>query len=166
MTDDDPKVERLVQKGRKLEAIQRLRERTGMGLAEATAEVERIEMRATAVWAPSKFAAAAAPQRGLDGDIRLLAQRGNRIGAIKLLRERRKLGLKEAKDLLDVEVPPPPTSLKKWIGVALLIGAFVAGVAWLISGSSPICGRAGTRSPLLSWCCRSTSRMQEGDRGP
>lgn len=132
MTDDDPKLERLVQKGRKLEAIQRLRERTGMGLAEAKAEIERIEMRATAVWAPSpRKKEAPPPPGGIDGDVKLIAQQGRRIEAIKLLRERRKLGLKEAKDLLDAEVPPPPTSMK-WLWAVLLIGA-VAVAGWFLA---------------------------------
>ena len=106
MKDDEAQLAALLHRGKKGEAIERLRQQTGLGLAEATAEIERIEMRATAVWAPSSRTGPA-PAGSVDADIRLLAQQGRRIEAIKQLRERKRIGLKEAKDALDAAVPPP-----------------------------------------------------------
>lgn len=131
MSDDDDKLMKLVQRGRKVEAIQRLRERTGMGLAEAKAEVERLSMQATAVWAPSTHkppSAAPPPPGAVDGDIRLIAEQGRRIEAIRLLRERHQLGLKEAKARLDAAVPPPPARYRHWVLLALAL-AIAAGLA-------------------------------------
>lgn len=128
MNDDEAQLAALLDRGKKIEAIERLRQRTGMGLAEAKAEIERIEMRATAIWAPSSRTQATPPAASVEVDIRQLAQQGRRIEAIKLLRERKRIGLKEAKDALDTAVPPPPTSVK-WIWIALAVSAAVAG-AW------------------------------------
>ena len=106
----------LIRSGRKIEAIKRLRETRGLGLSEATAEIERLGNKsaaATAMRAP----------RQVDFEVRQLAQSGQRIAAIKLLRERNRLGLKEAKDLLDATVPPPPARpVLRWI-VAVLVAA-------------------------------------------
>lgn len=126
MNDDEAQLAALIHRGRKIEAIERLRQRTGVGLAEAKAEIERIEMRATAVWAPPRRTETQPAPGAIDADIRLLAQQGQRIEAIKKLRERRRIGLKEAKDALDAAVPPPPSSLK-WLWIVLLIGVVVAG---------------------------------------
>lgn len=71
----------LIRSGRKIEAIKRLREVRRLGLSEATAEIERLDSKsaaATAMRAP----------RQVDFEVRQLAQSGQRIAAIKLLRER------------------------------------------------------------------------------
>jgi ribosomal protein L7/L12 len=122
MSADENELIDLIRSGRKIEAIKRLREVRGLGLSEATAEIERLGNKsaaATAMRAP----------RQVDFEVRQLAQSGQRIAAIKLLRERNRLGLKEAKDLLDATVPPPGKPVLPWIVVALL----VAGLAvWLL----------------------------------
>ncbi|MFA5940504.1 MAG: hypothetical protein WC809_14190 [Sinimarinibacterium sp.] len=61
MKDDEAQLAALIHRGKKIEAIERLRQRTGIGLAEAKAEIERIEMRATAIWAPSRRTEGAPP---------------------------------------------------------------------------------------------------------
>jgi ribosomal protein L7/L12 len=97
----EQQVARLLTQGGKMEAIKLMREKTGLGLAEAKAAVEAI----------GKDAAIVAPAPGLQATIRralemsdevqhLVAQ-GQKIEAIKLIRERTGLGLKEAKDLVD-----------------------------------------------------------------
>lgn len=104
MTADDDEVLALIARDRKLEAIKRLRETRGLGLSEATAEVERLSGTLAAVRPPPPLPRS----RPIDAEVRLLAQSGQRIAAIRLLRERNRLGLKQAKDLLDATVPPPP----------------------------------------------------------
>jgi ribosomal protein L7/L12 len=101
MSADEAELLDLIRRGHKIEAIKRLREARGLGLREATAEIERLDSKQAA-------AATTRPPRSVDFDVRQLAQSGQRIAAIKLLRERNRLGLKEAKDLLDATVPPPP----------------------------------------------------------
>lgn len=122
----DSHIADLLRSGQKLEAIKCLREQLGIGLAEAKAEIERIE-RQSGIQPVSGIATTPAGPVAVDPDIRLLAQQGRRIDAIKMLRERRRIGLKEAKDALDAAVPPPPSF--KWMWIALLIGAAVAGAA-------------------------------------
>jgi ribosomal protein L7/L12 len=124
MNADDAALMDLVRSGRKIEAIKRLRDTRGLGLREATAEVERLSGVHAA-------ATATRPPRQVDFEVRQLALSGQRIAAIKLLRERNRLGLKEAKDLLDATVPPPPGKpVLPWIAVAVLVAAVAA---WLLS---------------------------------
>jgi ribosomal protein L7/L12 len=113
----------LIRSGRKIEAIKRLRDARGLGLHEAAAEVERLEGQSSA-------AAAMRPPRQVDFEVRQLAQSGQRIAAIKLLRDRNRLGLKEAKDLLDATVPPPPGKpVLPWVAAALAAAGLAA---WLL----------------------------------
>ncbi|WP_370309566.1 hypothetical protein [Sinimarinibacterium flocculans] len=125
MTANDDDVLGLIARDRKLDAIKMLRETRGLGLAEAKAEVERLSGTLSAVRPPT-------PPSSLqvDPEVRQLAQSGQRIAAIKLLRERNRLGLKQAKELLDATVPPAPgRPLPAWIFVAAVIAA-AAAVAW------------------------------------
>ncbi|MBL8728405.1 MAG: ribosomal protein L7/L12 [Planctomycetes bacterium] len=68
--------------------------------------------------------AAATAAEDLPPDVLAAAAAGNRIEAIKLLREQRGLGLKEAKDLLD-RVVPVPAGAKKGCLLPLLFGCLV-----------------------------------------
>ena len=108
MDDLAKKIADLLLAGHKIEAIKLLREATGMGLAEARDAIEAAE-RGTPLPPNSALARQTAPAPvlpgGLPADVRATAAAGNRIGAIKLLREHTGLGLKEAKDLLDRELP-------------------------------------------------------------
>ena len=81
--------------GRNIEAIKLLREATGMGLAEAKSLVDA-HVAGNSIAMP-----AAALQRSLPASVTDALQRGNKIEAIKLLREKTKLGLKEAKDIIE-----------------------------------------------------------------
>lgn len=84
----------LLAEGRKIEAIRIYRERTGMGLKEAKDAVEA-----------SQRGDPSSPPAGVDEPFRSklvsLLDRGQKIQAIKLYRERTGSGLKEAKDAVE-----------------------------------------------------------------
>jgi ribosomal protein L7/L12 len=84
----------LLERGQKIEAIKRYRERTGVGLKEAKDAVEAIQ-RGQAV--PS------GPQGDgdLEDEVVSLLEQGRKIEAIKRYRERTGVGLKEAKDAVE-----------------------------------------------------------------
>jgi ribosomal protein L7/L12 len=133
MNASDDEVLSLISRDRKLDAIKLLRETRRLGLSEAKAEVERLSATRPAARPPS----APAPSRHIDAEVRRLAQSGQRIAAIKLLRERNRLGLKQAKDLLDATVPAPAgSSIARSLALAAVVaiaGAVVAAV-WLLGG--------------------------------
>jgi ribosomal protein L7/L12 len=96
----DPEVRALLAGGNKIAAIKRVRELTGMGLKEAKDYVES--------WSPTlpglvaaavQPAPSASPQD--DPEVRALLASGNKIAAIKRVRELTGMGLKDAKDLVD-----------------------------------------------------------------
>lgn len=79
--------------GRKIEAIKIYRELTGVGLKEAKEAVEAM------MASPS---AAAVPSSNADLEpVRALMAKGKKIDAIKLYRELKGVGLKEAKDAVE-----------------------------------------------------------------
>lgn len=95
------RIAELIAEGRKLEAVKLLRETTGMDLQRAMEEVEQLSGDI-----PDAGGAPGVPE--IPAEVRDLALRGNKIEAIKRLRERNPgLGLKEAKDLVDA-VPGVP----------------------------------------------------------
>jgi ribosomal protein L7/L12 len=93
--DDDleERVRLLMDQDQKIEAIKLYRGRTGAGLKESKEAVE-------AIGRGQRF-----PSRQDDGDFRdevlSLLKQGQKIGAIKLFRERTGVGLKEAKDAVE-----------------------------------------------------------------
>ena len=82
--------------GRTVEAIKLLREATGMGLAEAKSLIDGY-MSGNAMALP----AAATRTLQLPDSVAEQLRRGNKIEAIKMLRKKSGLGLKEAKDLIE-----------------------------------------------------------------
>jgi ribosomal protein L7/L12 len=84
-----------LRRGQHLEAIKLLREATGIGLKEAKEAVDA-HLRGE----PARASRAAAVGR-LPPSVASKLQRGDKIEAIKLLRERTGLGLKEAKDWIE-----------------------------------------------------------------
>lgn len=126
MNGDAEELAALVRAGNKIEAIKRLRELTGLGLREAKDAVERIDSAGAAQLLLQRMPAAPQGPVPIDADVRLLAQQGKRIDAIKLLRERKRMGLKEAKDALDAAVPPPPMNLRPLGWIAIAIAAVLA----------------------------------------
>lgn len=95
-------VKKLLAQGRKIDAIKLARETTGFPLEAAKDMVELIEKGGnpapdglTSVSSALRLSKELSPEVG-----RLLAQ-GRKIEAIKLIRERTGMGLKEAKDIVD-----------------------------------------------------------------
>jgi ribosomal protein L7/L12 len=94
-------VRALMARGEKIEAIRVLREASGMGLADAKAAVETLNTGSGLnVLAQSSPPPSQLPAE-LAATVRGLLQRGDKIAAIKLVRERMKLDLKDSKDLVD-----------------------------------------------------------------
>lgn len=127
MDDLAKKVADLLLAGQKVEAIRLLREATGMGLAEARDAVEAAA-RGTPLPPHSALVHRQAPAPVLAGDlpddVRAAASAGDRLRAIKLLRERTGLGLKEAKDALDRLLPAPAGSRRGCL-LPLLFGGLL-----------------------------------------
>jgi ribosomal protein L7/L12 len=94
--EGDAAVAQLLARGNKIEAIKLVRERTGWGLKEAKDYVEALPN------APPLPAPVAPVSAGsMDDEARALLAKGQKIVAIKLVRERTGWGLKEAKDYVD-----------------------------------------------------------------
>jgi ribosomal protein L7/L12 len=91
----------LLAQGGKMEAIKLVREKRRLGLTEAKAAVEAIGKEAAIV--PPAPGLQATIRRALEmsDEVQHLVSQGQKIEAIKLIRERTGLGLKEAKDLVD-----------------------------------------------------------------
>ena len=85
----------LLEQGQKIGAIKLYRERTGVGLKEAKDAVEAIQ-RSQVVPSGSGI------DRNFEDEVVSLLEQGQKIGAIKLYRERTGVGLKEAKDAVEV----------------------------------------------------------------
>jgi ribosomal protein L7/L12 len=95
---DSAEVLRLMAQGDTIAAIKLVRERTGHGLKEAKDYVEALALDR----APSLPPARPSVEPGdLDTEVQRLVAKGNVIKAVKLVRERTGLGLKEAKDYVD-----------------------------------------------------------------
>ena len=98
----------LLIQGQKIAAIKLYREQTGVGLAEAKNDVERMERGGSL---PDNMAAAT----DLEQQILEIMAAGRKIEAIKLYRERTNAGLKDAKDAVEAlaaqhGIMPPPRS--------------------------------------------------------
>jgi hypothetical protein len=65
------------------------------------------------------------PPPELPEDVRALAAQGHTIQAVKRLRERTGLGLKEARELVDTVPPPEPPRRGGCGGAALLLAALL-----------------------------------------
>jgi ribosomal protein L7/L12 len=95
-------VSELLARGNKIGAIKLVREQTGLGLKEAKDYVDALEAgTAPALPVVSPPAPSALSGEALEQEARALVERGNKIGAIKLVREQTGLGLKESKDYVD-----------------------------------------------------------------
>jgi ribosomal protein L7/L12 len=95
-----PEARRLLAAGRKIEAIKLLREQTGLGLKEAKETVEALE-QSSGARLHGKLADTMRHAQDASEEVKRLVRSGQKIEAIKLVREQTGLGLKEAKDLVD-----------------------------------------------------------------
>ena len=94
----------LLAQNKKIHAIKRVRELTGLGLKEAKDYVDALEAGARPEAPPTMIGLAEPPaldMAAVDAEARELLARGNTIQAIKLVRQRTGLGLKEAKDYVE-----------------------------------------------------------------
>ncbi len=91
----------LVAQGNKIAAIKLVREQTGMGLKEAKDYVEALPLAGASALPPARDPRAAGLAEHDLAEIRALAAQGNKIAAIKLVREQTGMGLKEAKDYVE-----------------------------------------------------------------
>src|SRR5690606_11273988 len=105
VSDNSVDLERVRQElaaGRNINAIKLYRETTGAGLKEATEQVERMRLEQ---WGLGTGETLPVPALGggasLDDEVAGLLARDQNIEAIKLTRDRLRLGLKEAKDYVD-----------------------------------------------------------------
>lgn len=98
--DGDEEIRRLVAQGNKIQAIKRVRDLSGLGLKEAKDYVDRLPQGS-----PREDAAAqpavSMPDAALEQEIQQLLAHGQKIHAVKRVRELTGLGLKESKDYVD-----------------------------------------------------------------
>ena len=92
-------VRALLASGNKIDAIKRVREQTGLGLKEAKELVDAMERGAPITI--HAHTSSSAFHGDLDDEARKLAAAGHKLEAIKLVREQKNLGLKEAKDYVE-----------------------------------------------------------------
>ena len=90
-------VAELLRAGKKINAIKRYREETGLNLKQAKDAVDALEAGGVPASGPSPAPSAG----GDDEDIRDFLRAGKKIQAIKVYRERYGVGLKEAKDAVE-----------------------------------------------------------------
>ncbi len=128
-----------------IEAIKRLRGATGLGLKEAKDVVDAyLQGRPVPALPPSGGAASFA---SVPPAVLAALHQGQKIEAIRLLREHTGLGLKEAKDVVDAlpqarqqggqagGLAPgemPRSGLLRWVGMAVVLGVLLAW--WLLRG--------------------------------
>ncbi len=100
----------LISSGKKIEAIKLLRERFGLGLKEAKDMADGLEKGRS-----TEFSVTFQPKAPLsidrESEVRRLLAAGNKIEAIKLIRQMTGLGLKEAKDAAEAMEAGRPFTL-------------------------------------------------------
>lgn len=96
-----------LQRGNAVEAIKLLRESSGLGLKEAKDAIDE-HLRGSPA-----CTGAAASVRPFPPSVAGALHRGNKIEAIRLLREHTGLGLKEAKDAIDASQQEPSAGMGK-----------------------------------------------------
>lgn len=109
----------LIRQGRKIEAIKLIREETGVGLAEAKSAVEQLS-RDRAFDEP----VAMSPEQ-TDAEVRRLAYAGQKVQAVKLLREQSGLGLKEAVEQVE-RLPVDPAMAARGARARLVVVVVMA----------------------------------------
>lgn len=123
-------VHQALQQGDKIEAIRRLRLATGLGLKEAMDAVE------AAHGAPAGSTPVEAGPTVPSAAVQAALRQGNTIEAIRLLRDERGLGLKEARDqvmLWQKSVPSAPGELPRTpLRTALALGIIALMLVWLV----------------------------------
>lgn len=145
MTSPDwlpPEVVSAIESGQTIEAVKLLREKTGLGLTEAKEAVDAYVRRQKAPGASSVSEPSQAPD--VPAEVMQALRNGNRIEAVRLVREHRGLSLREAKlyvDLLTVDeqpvpgrdpAPETPQKSSALVGFAVLLIIVAALVVYLL----------------------------------
>jgi len=131
MADRDAELEsqlkQLLARGDKVAAIKLLREARGLELAVAKVEVERLEAGGTLPAAPPSVAEV------VPEDVRALAAKGDKVAAIRVLRERQGLELAEAKRRIEsVSAGATKSGCAGGLALLVLVGAVLWGAAqWI-----------------------------------
>lgn len=124
--DFEAELRRLLAERQKIEAIKLYRDHTGAGLKEAKDAVEALE-RGQA-WPESEFGL----PEDLEAAVLSLIERGQKIEAIKLYRERTGAGLKQAKEAVESLARERGIPLKSGcLGMILLLFLILLGQASL-----------------------------------
>jgi len=119
MADLESQLKELLARGDKVAAIKLLREARGLELAVAKVEVERLEAGGRLPAAPP-----AAAEGELPEDVRALAAKGDKVQAIRVLRERQGLELAEAKRRVEsVSAGATKSGCAGGLALLLLVGA-------------------------------------------
>jgi len=137
MTDEpfEDEIRKLIASSSKIEAIKRYREKTGTGLAEAKDAVEAIA--AGQPLSDSIQSRNVPPDDdAVTDEVVTLLERGEPLLAIKLVRERTSVGLKEAKEIVEQIGADRGLSTKSGGGclgaVLLCITTLTATASWLV----------------------------------
>ncbi len=126
--NDYERIADLIEQGQKIEAIKLLREATGVSLAEAKAQIEQLTAEAAGQAVPDAPQAPLDSTSGLPEDVLALAHAGQKIEAIKLLRERTGLGLKEAKERVEAETGPISSTRPALLAIAIAVALMIFGI--------------------------------------
>jgi ribosomal protein L7/L12 len=94
-------VKALLAEGKKIDAIKLMRETNRMSLEAAKDSVEAIEKHGRPTLGEMGMMSTIRLAQELSREVAELVSKGEKIEAIKLVRERTGLGLKEAKDIVD-----------------------------------------------------------------
>ena len=130
-----PNVVAAIADGRKIEAIKLLRSQWGISLPEAKSHVDAFELDAS----NSAIHSTLANDDELPEDVLAAIRAGNKLKAIKLLRQHRNLDLKAAKQIVDVRYyanPRPQQSDNPLMTIAIAV-ALVAIAAGILYGAVP-----------------------------
>jgi ribosomal protein L7/L12 len=94
-------VKELLANGRKIDAIKLVREKTRFSLGAAKEMVETMERVASPAAHERTMAETLQIARELAPEVRRLVKQGQRLEAVKLIRKRTGMGLREAKEMVD-----------------------------------------------------------------
>jgi ribosomal protein L7/L12 len=120
----DADIAELARRGQQIEAIKRYRERHGVGLAEAKYAVETLDA--------ARKPGAASDRHSVDNEVVVLLRAGRKIEAVKVYRQRHRVGLKEARKAVEALGAQHGVAARGFgcAGVILLIVAGVSAAAW------------------------------------
>ncbi|HEY1785770.1 MAG TPA: ribosomal protein L7/L12 [Pirellulales bacterium] len=124
----EDEIRRLLANDRKIDAIKLYRQKTGLGLKEAKDWIEQLQQT------ESDTAADPATAGDLDQQLLKLLQADQKIAAIKLYRERKSVGLKQAKDAVEALAAQHGILFPARAGCFGVLVLLLCGLALLVAG--------------------------------